>query len=94
VSDSPHQNAIDVLNQLDEENPTATLFLDEDGPGATINTGHTGDPTAAQFDLIATHILWMSDNTNANIEQIAMQAAQTARQLKDEDGNYRFQRKE
>jgi hypothetical protein len=39
MGEHPHDAGIDMLYEADEEQPSATLVLGEDGPGLAVTTG-------------------------------------------------------
>lgn len=81
MGEHPHKRGLEILEDAEEENPTVSMVLDEEGPHIYINTGYTSDAAQAQLNLMATHIQWLAERTDTSAEDIGQEAIGLAKDL-------------
>ncbi|MFW5919833.1 MAG: hypothetical protein ACOCSF_06545, partial [Halanaeroarchaeum sp.] len=76
----------ELLYAVDEDHPAAATVVDDRGPNVVVNTGEPENAVEAQLSMIAVHMKWLADHTEADIETVAEDALELATEMQSGPG--------
>jgi hypothetical protein len=86
MGDVPNEGLIELLYAVDEDQPAAAIVNDDVGPHVVVNTGQIGDTVESQLSMIAAHMSWLADHTEADLETVADDALEIALEMQATGG--------
>jgi hypothetical protein len=86
MEDVPNEELIELLYSVDEDLPAAATVVDDRGPNIVVNTGTLENTVEAQLSMIAVHMKWLADHTEADIETVADDALELAQEMRESPG--------
>jgi len=79
------QEMIDVIASVDEEWPLALLYLTRDGANIKIQAGGERNRKERQLTMAAMYLLFLEENLSGDLHEVAEEAADVAKRLRDDD---------
>jgi hypothetical protein len=86
MGDVQNAELIELLYAADEDMPAAAIVRDDRGPNLVVNTGRPDNTVEAQLEMIAGHMIWLADHTEADLEMVADDALDLAREMRAGEG--------
>ncbi|MFT4957606.1 MAG: hypothetical protein ACI9PP_002050 [Halobacteriales archaeon] len=86
MEDVSNEELIELLYAVEDDLPAAAIVKDDQGPNVIVNTGNPDDTVQAQLEMIAGHMTWLADHTEADLETVAQDALSVAQDMRDAPG--------
>lgn len=79
------QEMIDAITAADESQPLALLYLTHEGANMKLQAGPAGSRVDQQLTMAATYLLFLEDQLEGDLEEVADRVASTAAEMRDDE---------
>jgi len=76
---------IDAITSAGEDWPLTLLYLTPNGANIKLKAGREGDRRQRQLTMAATYLLFLEENMDGDLHEVATEAADVAEQMRDDD---------
>lgn len=79
------EEMIDVIASVDPGRPMTLLYLTRNGADMKLQAGRSGNRTNQQLTMAATYLLFLEEQLDGDLDEVAAQAADVAAEMRDDD---------